>query len=276
MTPKQAYCCLNCTNSANCCGACGECPACCEDCNTSECSSSAYFDGTNFYKHIKMTATAYSNSRYFVAGTEVPWPGTWEATDFYTSVYDTSLDTPCCKIGGGANKQDSAYWNRNKSSYDCATSNFSSSEEDCDQCEEKPYPPACCDGDWCCRDNIVPSQCYIGAALFDHGDYDNPNLECFSEWPYYSDEKKAVFCNNVEQCIPACSNAPATECLPPYPPSEEPPSAYGQLSSEIEFFQPLKLYNSEGKNFGNIISATFNPCSPTVSWSAPACHFFHP
>jgi hypothetical protein len=223
-----------------------------------------------------MSATAYSSSRYFLDGTEVPWPGTWEARDFYESIYDTRDDIPCCKVGQGANQNDTAYWYNGKAFYNCATSNSGHSGEDCDQCEEKPYPPACCDSDLCCRDNIAPSQCYNGPALFDHGDYDNPNLECFPEWPYYSDDKKAVFCNNVEQCIPACSNAPYTECSAPYPPSEEPPSAYGQLSSIIEFFQPLRLYNSKGQSVGNIIGATFSPCTPTTSWSAPGCHFFAP
>jgi hypothetical protein len=277
MDEKQAYCCLSCTNLPPCNAAAGNCVPCCADCeDVSKCQSSAYFYGGNFYKHFKMTATAYSSSRYFLFGEEVPWPGTWEATDFYDSTYDTRNYTPCCKVGQGASKNDTAYFFNNKGTYDCATSNSSSSYEDCDQCEEKPYPPACCDSDWCCRDNISPSQCYVGAALFVYSDYNNPNLECFPEWPYYSNKKKAVFCNNVEQCIPACSNAPATECSEPYPPSEEPPSAYSQLTSNIEFFGNLNLYNSQGQDVGNIIGATFSPCTPTSSWNAPACHFFAP
>lgn len=276
MDKKQAYCCLNCTNLPPCNAAAGNCEPCCADCgDASMCQSSAYFYGGNFYKHFKMTATAYSSSRYYLDGAGVPWPGTHEGTDFYDSTYDTRNYTPCCKVGQGANKQDSTYWNDNKSAYDCATSNFSSSYEDCDQCEEKPYPPACCDSDWCCRDNIEGSQCYLGPALFVESDYDNPNTQCFPELPHYSADKKAVFCKDVFECIPYCNLAPESECSAPYG-GEEPPSAYGQLTSNIEFFGNLNLYNSQGQNVGNIIGATFNPCTPTASWSAPGCHFFHP
>jgi len=47
-------------------------------------------------------------------------------------------------------------------------------------------------------------------------------------------------------------------------------------TAKITFEDPVKLYNKEGQDVGNIIGATYDPCAPCEIWSAPACHFFAP
>jgi hypothetical protein len=51
---------------------------------------------------------------------------------------------------------------------------------------------------------------------------------------------------------------------------------YNEFYSKIDFFEPLNLYNKDGQIVGNTIGASYNPCTPTTTWSAPACHFFAP
>ena len=246
MDTKIAYCCLNCTASANCCGACGECPACCENCDTSECSSSAYFYGGNFYKHFVLVAQEYEDTLFdYYDGN---YGHNFLTRGYYSSSYDTEYDSPCCVEGWKKTYDDSVYWSKQDIKYNCEETTIIEDYEDCDDC------PAT---------TTVPSQCYIGAALYTN-ENPVPATECFPQFPEFQEKEGTVACTNVPSCYnPQCEFYCDGK-------------AYIQFYSQINFSSPLNLYNKDGQDVGNTIGATYNPCNPTVSWSAPACHFFAP
>jgi hypothetical protein len=44
----------------------------------------------------------------------------------------------------------------------------------------------------------------------------------------------------------------------------------------VTFYDEVRLYNRLGEEVGNIIGASYDPCDPCATWSAPGCHFFAP
>jgi hypothetical protein len=285
MTKKQAYCCLNCAadlppcspSLSPCSVAAGDCVECCEDCkNTSECSSSAYFYDGNFYKHFKFEAQQYDDTLFNYD--DQNFLHYFSNNGYYTSKYDTRVCPPCCLIGRRRTYDDTTYWSKEDVRYNCEETTTISDSEACRD--------AATEIDECPTTTTVPSQCYLGAALYSSDD-PTPATECFPQFPDFLDKAGTVACRSTDDCYNqicvidypgACDDNPA--CIPfaafNVPCSSTQKKAYTEFYSKIEFFSPLNLYNSDGQVVGNTISATYNPCTPTSSWSAPACHFFHP
>ena len=235
MDEKRAYCCLNCTNLPPCNAAAGNCVECCKDCgDTSSCQTTAYFDGSNFFKDYIYTATASSNYLYWAEFGE----GNLGGYENYTSTYDTSKEIPCSKNGSKQQLYDSPYWYKNYYSYNGATTITTLNYEDCDDCP---------------RTTISASSCVNGDAITE--------TSCFSPEECYG---CVLDYNCSYACIPfdfSCVEGTIYR-------------AFGKYKTEITFKNPVKLYNSLGEDVGNIIGASYNPNNPTNSWSAPGCHFF--
>jgi hypothetical protein len=236
MTPKEAYCCLNCADLPPCNAAAGNCVECCEDCgDTSECLSSAYFDGSSFFKDYIYTANASSSYLYYGLFGDANLGG----YENYTSTYDTSKEIPCEKNGSRLEQRDSVYFLNNYYSYNGATTTSISNYEDCDYCPiTTTGPSSCVNGD-----PIIETQCSSPEACFD--------------------------CVFDISCSLAC--VPFSTCI-----EGTIYRAFETYKTEITFKNPVNLYNSLGENVGNIISADYNSNNPARSWSAPGCHFFAP
>jgi len=278
MTPKEAYCCLNCTadlppcspSLSPCSVAAGDCVECCEDCkNTSECSSSAYFYDGNFYKHFYFEAQQYDDTLFNYD--DQNFLHYFSNNGYYTSKYDTRVCSPCCKEGWRQTLDEEAYWSKENVRYNCEETTTIEDYEDCEDC------PAT---------TTIPSQCYLGAALYT-GEDPVPAIQCFPQFPDFLDKTGTIACRSTDDCYNqicvidypgTCDDNPA--CIPfaPFsvPCESERKKAYIEFYSKIEFFEPLNLYNKFGQNVGNPIGATYNPCTPTETWNAPPCHFFAP
>jgi len=270
MNKKQAHCCLNCIASANCCGPCGECPACCKDCGDfSMCQSSAYFYDGIFYKHFVFVAQRYDDTLFNYD--DQNYLHYFSNKGYYSSYYNTEADLPCCLTGWRKTYDDTTYWYKQDTRHNCEKTTTIEDHEDCEGC------PAT---------TTILSQCYLGAALYSSDD-PIPATECFPEFPDFLGKTGAVACKNTDDCYNqicvldypgACDVNPA--CIPfaafNVPCSSTQKKAYTEFYSKIEFFSPLNLYNKDGQVVGNTIGASYNPCTPTSSWNAPACHFFAP
>jgi hypothetical protein len=211
-----------------------------------------------------MTAQKFDDTLYF------RYDGNFLNQGYYSSSYDTRIDPPCCLQGWGKGRNDRAYFYKQDAQYNCEKTTTTVSYEDCEDCP---------------RTSTSPSQCYLGPALYTS---DSPvaATECFPEFPDFEAKSGTVACKSPEVCdalvcaidYPGSCQGPV--CIPftfPCDESNQKERRYlSRFISQIEFFNPLYLYNNEGQNVGNIINATYNPCSPTTSWSAPGCHFFHP
>jgi len=270
MDQAQAYCCLSCSDpqlscidSPKCCAPCGECPECCEDCGgTSSCTTSAYFYNGVFYKHFKLEAQQYDNTLFYY------YDGNLLNRGYYSSEYNTAVCPPCCKQGSNRTYNDRAYFYKGDTLFNCENTTTIEDYEDCDDCPIK---------------NTTASQCYLGAALYTNDD-PVPATQCFPQFPDFLAKAGTVACRDPNDCYPqvcvidypgSCDDDPV--CLPfTFPCEEKRRRAYTEFYSKIEFFRPLNLYNEAGQNVGNTIGATYNPCTPTATWNAPACHFFHP
>lgn len=270
MDQAQAYCCLNCTASAGCCVPCNECPTCCADCgDTSSCSASAYFYNGSFYKHFKFIAQQYDDTLFYY------YDGNFLNRGYYSSYYNTAINPSCCKEGWRRTYNDRAYFYKDDIRFNCEETTAISDSEACRD--------AATEIDECPTTTTIPSQCYLGAALYTADDL-TPATECFPQFPEFQDKLGTVACTSPNDCYPqvcvidypgSCDDDPV--CIPfSFPCEEQRKRAYIQFYSKIEFFTPLNLYNFYGQVVGNTIGATYNPCTPTTTWSAPACHFFHP
>ena len=236
MDKKTAYCCLNCTNLPPCNAAAGNCEPCCADCgDTSSCTTTAYFDGSNFFKDYIYTATKSSSYLFYALYGD----GNFGGYENYTSTYDTSKEIPCSKNGSRLDQDDSASFDNNYYSYNGATTTFTTSYEDCDDCP---------------RTTTGPSSCVNGSAITETS-CSSPE-ECFG-------------CIFDVDCSLACVPFTTCEAGTIY-------RAFAKYKTEITFKNPVKLYNSSAEDVGNIISANYNSNNPARSWSAPGCHFFAP
>ena len=237
MTQKEAYCCLSCRDLPPCNAAANNCVECCEDCkNTSECSSSAYFDGSSFFKDYIYTATLFSNYGYFGLLVDANIFG----YENYISTYDTSQETPCSKNGSRRFYSDGQTFINFYYSYNGATTTTS---EDYSSC-----------GGECPIIITAPSQCANGNAI------------------------TQTQCSSPEECSGCEYNITCTEGCVPFTVCTTPTiyRASSIYKTGITFKNSVKLYNSLGEDVGNIIGASYNSNNPSRSWSAPACHFFHP
>jgi hypothetical protein len=228
MTKKQAYCCLNCANLPPCSAAAGNCASCCAECgDTSNCISSAFFDGNNFYKKWTMRDSwSYSEKPCdisFCGYWNSSYNATWRNDGTFNSFRNVDADgigddhgcisysgastatrtTP----GGSITKTGSIYfceedYGCTKGTLDCATGRIT--------------PP--CDG--CCAIGVI------------------------------------------------CAGEPNQIDAAPCP----------DITAQITFSQPVKIYNSKGVEVGleayGEYPPSYDPCYAIRIWGPPECHFF--
>ena len=256
MTKKQAYCCLNCINSANCCGACGECPTCCEDCNTSECSLSAYFYGGKFY----IDYSAQINTSRAQTGDGCP------------AFYGKSNSSYNASIFSKRNERWIATQNINTDGVgdDSGTIIIQGS----DSCGN----PSCAGGTYFLdlgQYYCLPltADCRDGETIFINNteEYCNPTLQCLTK------AMPAIVavngCNTAPNVLPKNESCSGEECGDF---CEENTREKNSLSITINFNTQVILYNNKGEAVNpGFIGASYDPCNATRTWSA-ACHFFAP
>ena len=243
MTEKQAYCCLNCTASANCCGACGECPACCKDCgDTSMCRSSAYFKDGSFYLNYT------SNSSISLARNQSD--NSSQHVHYISSNATYNSKTNKCSSSGSARASTFS------DDGDKTSSQSSCSGDECFSC-------GCVNDDecWICAYDVRVQSATSCCA---------PASECCG----YSSNSCGPFCVD-DTCSTFDHGCSGLGCI-----CDEYDGCEGTFESKntatVTFQDPVKLYNSEGEDVGNIIGANYDPCNPCATWGAPGCHFFHP
>jgi hypothetical protein len=251
MNKKRAYCCLNCSNLPPCDPFGRNCPSCCAQCSSLDlCSSNAYFANGLFWKDFKYEANSWEETRMDIGGADNP---DYRVKSFVNSTYDTRQSSPCCIVGfSNYHSEPNGEFYDGQTTYNCKTTDSVESYEDCEDCPHRTNGP---------------SSCPIGAALFTKGS-DVP-ADC-PGWEHYTYDPNSgvVSCQSPETCYYMI-------CVEDYP-----GSCIGDSTiffwSRIEFFNPVNLYNYLGQDVGNIVDASYDPCNPTRTWSAPGCHFFHP
>lgn len=235
MTPKEAYCYLNCANLPPCSAAAGDCTACCKDCpkDYSNFSDTAYFDGSNFYKDF-ISELSYSesedwddNSTYQFRSTNVT--SAYQSKDNKCLVYGSSRMYNAYEDGDVVAAH-SFYSGNTAYGCGCDTNDCCLINTTCsslDNCDAGPccgsFTPSC----GTCADDTCGS--------FNHGCI---GLGCV--------------CND-------------DECY----------GSYSEVNSaKIYFETAVKLYNAKGEIVDpTFIGASYDPCNPCATWDA-GCHFF--
>jgi len=241
MTKEQAYCCLNCANSPSCCEPCGECESCCEDCgDTSMCQGSAYFKDGSFYKNYVNTTSSSSSYEY------VKNNGGHKRDTSYTSTY-TSADNICLTYGSSL------------TTYCFDDGDEGASQWFCNGAECQGN--SCSDNDECFTKPSGPQPCHVGRC--------DGSGDCIGTY--------SPTCGCADDTCPGFdSGCSGLECICDDPEDECEGDFVSKYTAKITFTDPVKLYNKEGQDVGNIIGATYDPCGPCATWGAPACHFFAP
>jgi len=250
MDKKQAYCCLNCSDLANCCGICGECPECCEDCeDTSQCKSSAFFDGSSFYSQVNINFSAYGQNwqiQYFLDGTK-SWNGSG-GVDY--SEYNENAEKYTNRGFSTSKKSRFQSQASLRGQFDFSIIEpYGCGDPPVAGCKPAPGGQYFMEGKAICGDRTYCTFPGDGGPY-----YPNPNQECYG-WDY-----------SFNLCL---DDAPLVfgECEPP------------PASSSVSFSDGIKLYNNKGEEVG--LEAfqyppSYDPCYAIALVNAPGCHFFHP
>lgn len=273
MTPQQAYCCLNCINLPPCNAPARNCEPCCADCgDTSSCTTTAYFDGTNFYRdmggNIISSSELTTDCEFLVGNNNLRQTttvdslrkGLWKTT-YSFSVSGVDYED-CVTIGsGGASSSersltiDGVFTITNgggfyfdSGSRTCSGESNGANNWDMGYIDCKSGELTCIRGFNNDPDNCqTQPNCNIMPNLYIGNECINERVECVDEQ-----------CTQINFNL--CTSANGLEVY----------------NATHYFIEKLKLYNKRGEDVGNIIDASYDPCNGTVLWDAPACHFFAP
>jgi hypothetical protein len=285
MTPKEAYCCLNCTNVPPCNAAAGNCVSCCADCgDTSQCSNAAFVgaDG-KFYRKWKTVVINIDE----LTNSGCPCCE-WTTSQVYSDTYNSSFTvlTNGAKVNATASHTFFEKYNTTINTGPYQGVSFNSVRI----AEQKP---GSCSDVYTCSNPIFCGESYNRTSTCKNLVPGDPQYG--GSFPCYSSNGCGTYLYmqpNFDGCegtdddgnpmllmpVNTSSYGEWQQCFTEYPPNKSSTRTVKGMTFP-QFIEEVHLYNNKGEMVNINVSPYNDPCgSPEVIYANDYddCHFFHP